>query len=438
METLSPREIVAELDQYVVGQAAAKRALAIALRNRYRRLAVAPDLREEIMPSNILMIGPTGVGKTELARRLARLAGAPFLKVEASKFTEVGYVGRDVESIVRDLIEIAVGMVRTERAERVEIRARKHVEERLVNLLCPRSRSREVDPHVYEAEREAVRQDLRAGRLAERMIEIDLESPRAGSQELLSAMGLKDAPAGLFDPLFPARKKRRRVSLAEGERLLIQEETRKMVDDDEVIPAAIERAESLGIVFLDEIDKIIGPRGSTGPEVSREGVQRDLLPIIEGSAVSTRFGVVRTDHVLFIAAGAFHHARPSDLLPELQGRLPIRVELESLTADDFLRILTEPRNALVRQYQALLATEGVHLELTPAALARIASLAFRLNAEAENIGARRLHTVLNRLLDDLLFRAPELADREVCLDAPDVDARLGDLGGGHDLNRYIL
>jgi len=436
----SPAEIVAELDQYVVGQSAAKRSVAIALRNRYRRQQVPSDLRAEILPTNILMIGPTGVGKTEIARRLARLAGAPFVKVEASKFTEVGYVGRDVESIVRDLIEIAVGMVRTERAERVKTRARKHVEERLLNLLLPRHRRRHMpDEADWNDARESLRADLRAGRLAQRVIEIDLMPPR--SPELMRELGLQDGNPAMNEAIerfFPQRKKRRRVPMAEAERLLLAEETRRMVDDDDVIPEAIERAENLGIVFLDEVDKIVGPRSTVGPDVSREGVQRDLLPIVEGSAVSTKYGVVQTDHVLFIAAGAFHHAKPADLLPELQGRFPIRVELDNLNAADFLRILTEPRNSLVRQYQALLATEGVHLEFTAAALWRLAQVAFEVNQTAENIGARRLHTVMNTLLDELLFRAPELADREVMIDAPEVDARLGAIARDRDLSRYIL
>ena len=438
----SPREIVAELDHYVVGQAVAKRSVAIALRNRYRRKRVAPDLRAEILPTNILTIGPTGVGKTEIARRLARLAGAPFVKVEASKFTEVGYVGRDVESIVRDLIEIAIGMVRAERSERVKTRARKHVEERLLNLLLPRHRrsgtSQELD---WNAERDSLRVKLRDGKLARRMVEIDIAPSRAAAQDFFRELGLNEAPNGMndaFEHLFPTKKKRRRVSIEEAERLLLAEETRRMVDDEEVIPEAIERTENLGIVFLDEIDKIVGPRGSTGPEVSREGVQRDLLPIVEGSAVSTRYGVVHTDHVLFIAAGAFHHAKPSDLLPELQGRFPIRVELDSLGPKDFLRILTEPRNSLVRQYQALLATEGVHLEFTGEALVRLAAVAHEVNLAAENIGARRLHTVMNTLLEEILFTATELADREITIDQEMVDARLGGIVRNKDLSRYIL
>jgi ATP-dependent HslUV protease ATP-binding subunit HslU len=446
-ERWTPRQIVAELDQYVIGQRSAKRSVAIALRNRFRRQQVPPELREEILPNNILMIGPTGVGKTEIARRLARLSGAPFIKVEATKFTEVGYVGRDVESIIRDLTEIAVSMVRQELSEKVIGRAEKQVEERLLNLLHPRRRragvnGEEMGSDDWQMLRAKLRGDLRAGLLDQRMVEIDLTENRSANFELLSQLGI-DAPdlpfAEALEGIFPKRKKRRRVTAAEARRLLVQEETRRMIDMDEVIEQSIARVQSSGIVFLDEIDKVCSSGGGKGgPEVSREGVQRDLLPIVEGCSVTTKYGVVRTDHILFIAAGAFHVNRPSDLLPELQGRLPIRVELEELSAADFLRILTEPRNSLVRQYQALLRAEGVELRFSPEALEEVAAVAYRVNQTTENIGARRLQTILNTLLEDVLFEVPDRADREILIDREQVQTRLSGIVQDKDLSSYIL
>jgi ATP-dependent HslUV protease ATP-binding subunit HslU len=444
---LTPREIVAALDQYVVGQDAAKRAVAIALRNRWRRRHAPPEIRDEIVPANILMIGPTGVGKTEIARRLARLAGAPFVKVEASKFTEVGYVGRDVDSIVRDLAEIGVAMVRREMAERFLPRARRVVEERLLNILVPRGR-RPAQPEGEDGsdwtERRAeARRGLGSGGLDRRIIEIDVETARPAAGEFMAQLGLEDADPGWADALdhiFPRKKKRRRLTVAEARVLLEQEETGRLLDRDEVVRVALERVQDSGIVFIDEIDKICSSdRGQGhGPDVSREGVQRDLLPLIEGSAVPTKYGLVRTDHVLFICAGAFHAARPSDLVPELQGRLPIRVELQDLGAADFLRILTEPKSALTRQYQGLLRAEGVDLRFTEGALHRLAAIAHAVNQETENIGARRLQTVLNTLLEEVLFGAPESALTEVEIDEAEVERRLGGIVRDRDLSRYIL
>jgi ATP-dependent HslUV protease ATP-binding subunit HslU len=446
-EQWTPRQIVAELDQYVIGQRAAKRSVAIALRNRHRRQQVPAELREEILPNNILMIGPTGVGKTEIARRLARLSGAPFIKVEATKFTEVGYVGRDVESIIRDLTEIAVSMVRQELSEKVVGRAEKQVEERLLNLLHPRRRrassnGEEIGSDDWQMLRAKLRSDLRAGLLDQRMVEIDLTEQHSANFELLSQLGI-DAPdlpfAEALEGILPKRKKRRRVTTAEARRLLVQEETRRIIDMDEVIEQSIARVQSSGIVFLDEIDKVCSSGGGKGgPEVSREGVQRDLLPIVEGCSVTTKYGVVRTDHILFIAAGAFHVNRPSDLLPELQGRLPIRVELEELSAADFLRILTEPRNSLVRQYQALLRAEDVDLRFSQDALEEVAAVAYRVNQTTENIGARRLQTILNTLLEDVLFDVPDRAGREVLVDRERVVTRLSGIVQDKDLSSYIL
>jgi ATP-dependent HslUV protease ATP-binding subunit HslU len=420
LDELTPREIVAELDKHVVGQHDAKRAVAIALRNRMRRQKLPPDMAEEVMPKNIIMIGPTGVGKTEIARRLAKLTNSPFLKVEASKFTEVGYVGRDVESMIRDLVEIAIDMVREERLEEVEDKAEMNAEERLLDILLPpppaaapaqEGQLSLPGSESYQRSREKLRQQFREGKLDDRSVEIDVRerSPQFG---IISNQNLEDMEMNLKDMLpniFGGGSKKRKMKVGDAFDYLVQEEEGRLIDMDQVNRAAVERVESSGIVFLDEIDKIAGREGGHGPDVSREGVQRDILPIVEGTTVNTRYGMVRTDHILFIAAGAFHVSKPSDLIPELQGRFPIRVELKSLTVEDFLRILTEPKSSLTKQYSALLETEGVRLEFDPEALREMAEFAFKVNEQTENIGARRLHTIMERVLEDVSFLAPDVA-----------------------------
>ena len=478
LDQLTPRQIVAELDKYIVGQDEAKKAVAIALRNRWRRQRVEEELREEILPNNLILIGPTGVGKTEIARRLARLAGAPFVKVEASKYTEVGYVGRDVESMIRDLVDVAVNMVRAEREDDVEDLADERTQERLLDLLLPtpavsptvvRPAPQEDDegrPHVFvvgtegaEAKevggdadkaiaarrtrtREKLRKLLRDGKLEEREVEIEVSQTASIAGMVLPMGGGMDGMdhnfTEMLQDILPKRKKRRTVSISEARRILVQDEMDRLIDMDEVVNEALIRAEDMGIVFLDEIDKIAGERSGTGPEVSREGVQRDILPIVEGSTVQTKYGLVRTDHVLFVAAGAFHVAKPSDLIPELQGRFPIRVELKSLGEEDFVRILQEPKNALVHQYRALVETEGATLDFTPEGIEEVARLAAVLNDQMENIGARRLHTVLTTLLESVLYGLPEDDLREIVVDRDFVRDNLSAIVDDADLRRYIL
>jgi len=448
--SLTPREIVAELDKYVIGQAKAKRAVAIALRNRLRRQRLSSEMADEVTPKNILMIGPTGVGKTEIARRLARLAHSPFIKVEASKFTEVGYVGRDVESMVRDLVEIAVDMVRAEKGEEVKDKASSAAEERLLDLLLPPARPPmpgEDQTTVREQAgrtRERMREQLREGRLNERTVELEAPPPTMPSFEVIAGTSVEEIGVNLKDMmgnlLGGGRSKTRRLKVPEALEQLAAEEQSKLLDMESISRTAVQRVEQAGIIFVDEIDKIASRDGGGGhgPDVSREGVQRDILPIVEGTTVNTKHGMVKTDHILFIAAGAFHVSKPSDLIPELQGRFPIRVELEPLTRDDFVRILTEPRNALVKQYEALLATEQVTITFTPGAVQRLADFAARVNDATENIGARRLHTVMERLLDELSFDAPDLGQTDVTIDEAYVDRMLADIVKNEDLSRYIL
>ena len=455
LDELTPREIVSELDKYVIGQKDAKRAVAIALRNRMRRQKLPEDMADEVIPKNIIMIGPTGVGKTEIARRLAKLANSPFLKVEASKFTEVGYVGRDVESMIRDLVEIAIENVREEKLEDVSDKAELNAEERLLDILLPPTAPRPTDTSaggvvldgttaVTESQsrtREKLRQQLREGKLDDRMVEIDVRERNFPSFEIISNQGVEEMDVNIKDMLpniFGQRTKKRKMKVNEAFEYLIQEEEQRLIDMDQVTRMAIDRVEDAGIIFLDEIDKIAGRESGHGPDVSREGVQRDILPVVEGTTVNTRYGMVRTDHILFIAAGAFHVFKPSDLIPELQGRFPIRVELKSLTMDDFIRILTEPKSSLVKQYTALLETEGVKLEFTRESLEEVAHFAFRVNEGTENIGARRLHTIMERVLDQISFDAPERKGEHIKIDADYVRQMLADIVKDQDLSRYIL
>jgi ATP-dependent HslUV protease ATP-binding subunit HslU len=459
LDELTPREIVVELDKYVVGQSAAKRAVAIALRNRMRRQKLPAEMAEDVIPKNIIMIGPTGVGKTEIARRLAKLANSPFLKVEASKFTEVGYVGRDVESMIRDLVEIAIEMIREEKLEDVADKAELNAEERLLDILLPPPAPRPAEANTASGgfvlegttssssgdslsrTREKLRQQLREGQLDDRTVEIDVRERNFPSFEIISNQGVEEMDVNIKDMLpnlFGQRTKKRKMKVNEAFEYLIQEEEQRLIDMDQVTRTAIDRVEDSGIIFLDEIDKIAGRESGHGPDVSREGVQRDILPIVEGTTVNTRYGMVRTDHILFVAAGAFHVSKPSDLIPELQGRFPIRVELQSLTMEDFIRILTEPKSSLVKQYIALLETEGVKLEFTPDSLEEIARFAFRVNEGTENIGARRLHTIMERVLDEISFSAPEKKGEQFRVDAEYVRKMLVDIVKDQDLSRYIL
>ncbi len=457
MKKLTPREIVSALDKYIISQKDAKRSVAIALRNRWRRRQVPEDLRDEIAPKNIILIGPTGVGKTEIARRLARLADSPFLKIEASKFTEVGYVGRDVESMIRELTELAVNMVKSQEQEAVKAKARTIAEERLLDILLPPKKESETPKEngVEEKTLELVRKDspeplstrdkirtmLREGKLNNRYVDLEVAERTMPVVEIFSSVGLEEMDINLkdmFGSMFPKKTKKRKVKVPEAIEVLTQEEAQRLVDMEKVVKQAISKVEQSGIIFLDEIDKITGREGTHGPDVSREGVQRDLLPIVEGSRVTTKYGMVKTDHILFIASGAFHASKPSDLVPELQGRFPIRVELKSLGAEDFVRILTEPQNALALQYKALLKTEGIDLVFKDDAISAIAEIATEVNARTENIGARRLHTVMERLLDEILFDAPDISEKQIIIDAKYVYEKLKDIKDDEDLSRYIL
>ena len=457
MKQLTPREIVSELDKYIISQKDAKRSVAIALRNRWRRQQVPADLRDEILPKNIILIGPTGVGKTEIARRLAKLANSPFLKIEASKFTEVGYVGRDVESMIRDLTELAVNMVRSDEQEAVKTKAQRIAEERMLDILLPpksdpktttdaegEEKTLELvkkDGTEQSTTREKIRKMLREGKLDNRYVDLEIAERSMPVVEIFSGAGLEEMDINLkdmFGSMFPKRTKKRKVKVPEALEILAQEEAQRLVDMDKVVKTAVAKVEESGIIFLDEIDKITGREGTHGPDVSREGVQRDLLPIVEGSTVTTKYGMVKTDHILFIASGAFHTSKPSDLVPELQGRFPIRVELKSLGKEDFIRILTEPQNALVVQYKALLKTEGIDLVFKEDAITAISEIATEVNERTENIGARRLHTVMERLLDEILFDAPDLRNQQMVIDAQNVYEKLKDIKDDEDLSRYIL
>ena len=453
LDELTPRQIVTELDKYVVGQTKAKRCVAVALRNRMRRQKLSEELAEEILPKNIIMIGPTGIGKTEIARRLARLTNSPFLKVEASRFTEVGYVGRDVESMVRDLVEISIDMVREEKIDEVAEKAEQQAEERILDLLLPppsrhekpsgdgKDKGAAAGAENFQRTREKLRAQLREGRLDERQVELDVRERSFPAFEIVSSQGIEEMDINIKDilpGLFGQRTKKRRMRVAEAMEYLSQEEENRLIDMDQVTRTAVQRAEQSGIIFIDEIDKIAGRERGHGPDVSREGVQRDILPIVEGTTVNTRYGMVRTDHILFIAAGAFHVSKPSDLIPELQGRFPIRVELDTLSVEDFIRILKEPKSALVKQYMALLETEGIKLSFTDDALEAIAKLAAVVNEQTENIGARRLHTIVEKLLDEISFEGPDLKKKTVRIDAAYVEKQLADIVKNQDLSRYIL
>jgi ATP-dependent HslUV protease ATP-binding subunit HslU len=441
---LTPRRIVEELDRYIVGQDAAKRAVAVAIRNRWRRQQLPPELRKDVTPKNIIMIGPTGVGKTEIARRLAQLVGAPFLKVEATKYTEVGYHGRDVESMIRDLTEIAVGMVRQEQRGQVETRARERVNDRLLDLLLPRSSGWESD-NAEENERNQRTRDkmkarLEAGEMEDRMVELTVEQKTAPMQ-IFTNLGMEQMDVdmqGMLERIMPRQSQQRQIPLREARRILLEQETEALIDRQVVTEKAVELAENQGIIFVDELDKICGPQSTHGPDVSRQGVQRDLLPVVEGTTVNTRYGPVRSDHILFIAAGAFHLSKPADLMPELQGRFPIRVELTDLKREDFLRILTEPKHSLTKQYAGLLATEGVTLEFTPDGIEALADVAFEVNRTTQNIGARRLHTILERVVEEVSFEGPDLADKRVRIDGAYVRGRLSEVLQKEDLSKFIL